>query len=126
MENSIESLRGYLSSIPPTENFTTEQIDHLIPFLQKSWWDLYGAGEGKMGKGKLERIEKVSWAAPNLRFILERHGGTVMGSSRAELFARTQKIPLALQLPALLFCSILSLPASDLVTIETAHHLCPA
>ncbi len=89
MEDPIESLRSYLSSIPPTENLSSEQVDHLIPLLQKSWWYLSGAGEGKMGKGKLERIEKVSWAPPNLRFIIERHGSTVMGSSRAELIRWT-------------------------------------
>lgn len=89
MEDPIKSLRGYLSSIPPTENLSSEQVDHLIPLLKKGWWYLSGAGEGKMGKGKLERIEQVSWAPPNLRFIVERHGGTVMGSSRAELIRWT-------------------------------------
>jgi len=33
----------------------------------------------------LGRIENVSWKPPVLRFQIERHGGTVLGSSRAEL-----------------------------------------
>jgi hypothetical protein len=31
------------------------------------------------------RMEEVFWEAPYLRFIIERHGPTVMGSSRAPL-----------------------------------------
>lgn len=42
-----------------------------------------------MGKGKLERIEQMGWAPPNLRFIVERHEGTFRGSSRAELIRWT-------------------------------------
>lgn len=89
MEDPIESLRDYLSSIPSTESFSSEQVDHLVPLLKKDWWSFSGAGEGKMGKGKLERIEQVSWSPPNLRFIVERHGGTAMGSSRADLIRWT-------------------------------------
>jgi hypothetical protein len=31
------------------------------------------------------RMEDVEWALPILTFVIERHGGTVLGSSRAEL-----------------------------------------
>ena len=30
-------------------------------------------------------MEEVTWAPPKLSFAIERHGGTVMGSIRAEL-----------------------------------------
>jgi hypothetical protein len=33
----------------------------------------------------LYRAEDVAWTPPFLTFTLERHGGTVNGSSRAEL-----------------------------------------
>lgn len=33
----------------------------------------------------LNRMENVSWQPPILSFSIERHGGTVMGSTRAEL-----------------------------------------
>ena len=38
-----------------------------------------------MASRKLQRIENPSWAAPILRFTIERHGGTVRGSSRADI-----------------------------------------
>ena len=31
------------------------------------------------------RTEELTWEPPNLSFVIERHGGTVCGSSRAEL-----------------------------------------
>ena len=34
---------------------------------------------------KLGRMEDISWNPPVLSFTIERHGGTVMGSTRAEL-----------------------------------------
>ena len=33
----------------------------------------------------IDRMEKVEWVPPVLRFQIERHGATVKGSSRAEL-----------------------------------------
>ncbi|WP_147263492.1 hypothetical protein [Roseimicrobium gellanilyticum] len=34
---------------------------------------------------KLHRIEKVQWNPPVLSFQIERHGGTTLGSTRAEM-----------------------------------------
>lgn len=33
----------------------------------------------------IDRVEKVIWEPPFLVFVIERHGGTVCGSTRAEL-----------------------------------------
>jgi hypothetical protein len=53
--------------------------------LAAVWPDLIGAGETKMGSSKLARAEDVRWDDPELRFTIERHGATVLGSSRANL-----------------------------------------
>src|SRR5438445_9081548 len=38
-----------------------------------------------MGAWKLHRAEDLLWKPPFLSFTIERHGATVLGSSRAEL-----------------------------------------
>ncbi len=37
-----------------------------------------------MAAHKLERIEQPEWSPPFLRFLIERHGGTVHGPSRKQ------------------------------------------
>ena len=54
--------------------------------LAKHWHELKGSGEGGMQGDKLHgRMEDVMWKPPILRFVIERHGGTTCGSTRAEL-----------------------------------------
>ena len=53
--------------------------------LANCWHELKGAGETAMQARKLDRAEDVSWNPPVLSFTIERHGATVLGSSRAEL-----------------------------------------
>jgi len=53
--------------------------------LANCWHELEGAGETAMQARKLDRAEDVSWNPPVLSFTIERHGATVLGSSRAEL-----------------------------------------
>jgi hypothetical protein len=49
-------------------------------------WHLFRGGRAEgMNAGKLRRIESPRWSPPILEFKIERHGGTVLGSSRAEL-----------------------------------------
>lgn len=48
---------------------------------------LKGANLRKSKKDKLGRIEKVEWIPPLLKFKIERHGGFVIGSKRAELIS---------------------------------------
>ncbi len=42
-----------------------------------------------MAPHKIERAEDFTWDDPILTFVIERHGGTMLGSSRAELQAWT-------------------------------------
>src|SRR5262249_51543313 len=44
-----------------------------------------GDDSAGMAADKLARIEKPRWDTPVLSFLLERHGGLVVGSSRAEV-----------------------------------------
>src|SRR6266508_7016099 len=54
--------------------------------LAACWHQLDGGNERGMEPGKLRgRTEDMVWEPPLLRFRLERHGGTVQGSSRADL-----------------------------------------
>ena len=39
-----------------------------------------------MNADKLHRIELLTWDPPRLSFLIERHGGTVKGSTRAERY----------------------------------------
>lgn len=59
---------------------------HLDRTLANYWGSLEGSDEGGMAAHKLiGRMEKVQWQPPLLTFTIERHGGTVNGSTRAEL-----------------------------------------
>lgn len=49
------------------------------------WPDLAGSDNHSTSADKLYRAENLSWSPPLLTFRLERHGGTVNGSSRADL-----------------------------------------
>jgi len=54
--------------------------------LAGQWHRLDGSREGGMQPHKLlGRMEQVTWNPPILRFVIERHGGTMCGSTRAEL-----------------------------------------
>jgi hypothetical protein len=61
--------------------------DETIQQLLQSCWDLLG---GSTQKGTLPeklsgRMENLRWEPPHLLFEIERHGGTALGSSRAEI-----------------------------------------
>ncbi|MEB8534630.1 hypothetical protein, partial [Acidithiobacillus ferriphilus] len=53
--------------------------------LIEAWPYIKGSDAEKTFSDKLCRIEKLTWNNPLLEFILERHGPTVSGSSRAPL-----------------------------------------
>jgi hypothetical protein len=57
----------------------------IIEVLANCWNELEGANETSMEAFKLHRVENLSWNPPMLSFTIERHGGTVRGSTRAEL-----------------------------------------
>lgn len=76
-------LREFLATVKPGEVPETADLDRL---LAECWDEFDGANDGGMEAYKLlGRIEKVHWEPPILRFVVERHGGTVCGSTRAEL-----------------------------------------
>jgi hypothetical protein len=62
-----------------------EMTAHLGRLLAAVWDDLGGDQGGMTGDKLIGRMEQVEWNAPLLTFTIERHGGTVLGSTRAEL-----------------------------------------
>ena len=75
-------LQQYLDSVPFGAITDT---DTLIPLLKNAWPEFDGSDRCGMTNDKLTRIENVRWDPPYLEFTIERHGGTLLGSSRGEL-----------------------------------------
>jgi hypothetical protein len=74
-----------MSSLPPGD-IGPDAATTVGRMLAECWDHLTGSGEGGMKSTKLVgRTEEVCWEPPLLRFKLERHGGTVNGSTKAEL-----------------------------------------
>ena len=79
----IIALRKYLFKVGPGSISDTIQLESL---LVECWDELDGSNaEGMEGYKLNGRIEDAKWTPPVLSFTIERHGGTVLGSSRAEL-----------------------------------------
>jgi len=77
----VEILREYLNAIPAGSIDNPEELE---PLLANCWHGL--GGDRGMSGGKLYgRMETVVWDPPVLHFAIERHGGTVKGSTRAEV-----------------------------------------
>ncbi len=78
----MNQLRKYLKRIPEGEITDTAELEGLLA----SCWDKFTGDYGGMEPQKLlGRMKDVLWSPPILGFVIERHGGTVMGSSRAEI-----------------------------------------
>jgi len=78
----MEELRTYLQSILPGPVQDTEQMQVK---LRNCWHEFSGGTAESMTADKLVgRMEDVMWDPPLIEFVIERHGGTVQGSSRAE------------------------------------------
>jgi len=80
MSNELNLLRRALEAIP--NGPAPEGVRSL---LQDAWPEIIGSEQHKTTADKLSRIENLRWDRPILSFTIERHGGTVMGSTRAEL-----------------------------------------
>jgi hypothetical protein len=77
------SLKQLLANLPAGTQLDSRQVESL---LVDAWSGLEGAEEGGMRPEKIfGRTEQLAWNPPLLTFTIERHGGTVNGSSRAEL-----------------------------------------
>ncbi len=76
------------ADIPHGKIENRDQQSYIENALITSWDDLNLTDDfTSMEAYKLSgRMENIEWNPPLLIFIIERHGGTVMGSSRAELF----------------------------------------
>jgi hypothetical protein len=80
----MKELEDYLISLPQGV-IQDQDIKNIEKYLEKVWEQLEDSNATQMCGFKLRRgIENVKWNPPILSFIIERHGGTVMGSSRAE------------------------------------------
>ena len=76
-------LQNHLTSLPPG---LVEDTGALVRLLAEEWKSLQGSEAGGMQADKLfGRCEKLTWQPPFLTFVIERHGGTVNGSTRGEL-----------------------------------------
>jgi hypothetical protein len=78
----MKELTSLLNEMEPGPVGNTTDLEKALAL---AWDDLSGLGDGGMDCWKLfDRMEKVVWQPPILSFVIERHGGTVCGSSRAE------------------------------------------
>ncbi len=78
----IDGLLDYLQTLTPGPVSDTSLLERL---LMESWGEFSGSEAEKMAGFKLSgRMEDAEWRPPVVRFRIERHGGTVMGSTRAE------------------------------------------
>jgi hypothetical protein len=79
-----EALRIALQACE-TGMITGENFQSVIGLLAECWDSLQGSEAESTYSNKFSRVEELTWAPPLLSFKLERHGGTVMGSSRASV-----------------------------------------
>ena len=78
----MQALNAYLQTISPGSIADPSNLESLLA----ACWERFqgGSAEGMAGAKLHGRIEEVRWEPPLLSFVIHRHGGTVMGSSRAE------------------------------------------
>jgi hypothetical protein len=77
-----ERLREFLAAIPLGPITDTDTLARL---LADAWDEFSGDDGGIIPAKHLNRMEDVAWNPPLLTFTIERHGGTVLGSTRATL-----------------------------------------
>jgi hypothetical protein len=82
MSPDLAALRRFLAAAGPGP---IEDAVALIALLAAVWPSLDGADDEAMASWKLGRMEGPEWRPPLLTFVIERHGGFVLGSTRAEL-----------------------------------------
>jgi hypothetical protein len=75
-------LLHHFATLPPGPVADIPTLERLLAAV----WDELSGDDGGMEAYKLlNRMEKPNWNPPVLNFRIERHGGTVLGSSRAEI-----------------------------------------
>ena len=84
-QDGLKSLREWLEQVGAG---SIEDIATLTSKLVNAWPALAGGEDEGMTAAKLGgRVEAPTWAPPVLTFFIERHGGIVLGSTRAERHA---------------------------------------
>jgi hypothetical protein len=82
---SLEQLKRLLRQQPPG-HLAEETASNVRSLLFGCWELLDGSEEeGTSADKLLSRMEDIRWEPPYIHFQIERHGGAVMGSSRAEI-----------------------------------------
>jgi hypothetical protein len=78
----MSELHEHLAHLPPGPVAANNGLDRMLA----DCWNRFGGDDGGMAGYKLiGRMEQANWQPPVLSFVIERHGGTVCGSTRAEL-----------------------------------------
>ena len=82
----IEALLEIVKTYPegPIDRASEAGV-RVVAGLMTAWSHLAGTSDQSTFAYKLGRIEMLAWSPPRITFVLERHGGTVNGSSRADL-----------------------------------------
>jgi hypothetical protein len=79
----MNEVQALLAAVPPGPVTGLTGLDALLA----GCWDTFDGpdGGGMEGQKLLGRMENVAWTPPVLSLVVERHGRTVCGSTRAEL-----------------------------------------
>lgn len=80
-DGAAEELKRFLATLPPG---TVTELEELVRLLKACWERFAGGEDEAMAEYKLDRMENARWCGQTLTFEVERHGGVVMGSTRAE------------------------------------------
>ncbi len=80
----MQDLLEYLNQLPQGQ-IAQDHKQRVLDLLTNCWAGISGSEDQSTMADKLYRAEELSWSFPILSFKMERHGGTVNGSSRAEL-----------------------------------------
>ena len=84
--SKIQQLDTFLNNVVTVSSKMTKTDEQIaINLLANCWQLLKGSSDQSTWANKIHRIENLLWKAPILSFQLERHGGTVNGSSRANI-----------------------------------------
>jgi hypothetical protein len=76
------AITDFLATIPSGPVPDPADLERLLAVC---WHEFRGGDGGMTGQKLVGRMEEVVWEPPILTFKIERHGGTVLGSSRAAL-----------------------------------------
>ena len=81
----LDQLGDFLKAVTAGPVTDTSTIVKLEALVAACWESLKGEDGGMTNRKLSDRMEDISWDPPLLSFTIERHGGTVLGSTRAEL-----------------------------------------